>query len=61
MVMRTPLHWQEFGRFFERRYGQVVSLSDRMEFLNGWYILLVVSDVLTVSGTIMKIRIESKV
>lgn len=32
-----------------------------MEFLNGWYILLVISDVLTVLGTIMKIGIESKV
>ncbi|CAM5116855.1 unnamed protein product [Natator depressus] len=50
----------ELGHFFQRRYNQDVSLSDRMEFVNGWYILLVVSDVLTVSGTIMKIRIESK-
>lgn len=32
-----------------------------MEFLNGWYILLVISDILTVLGTIMKIGIESKV
>lgn len=52
---------QEFSRFFRRRYGQSVCLSDRMEFLNGWYILLVISDVLTVLGTIMKIGIESKV
>ncbi|XP_059588460.1 mucolipin-1 isoform X2 [Alligator mississippiensis] len=59
-IVRGLILQSEFGRFFERRYGQVVSLSDRMEFLNGWYILLVVSDVLTVSGTIMKIRIESK-
>ncbi|EMP26324.1 Mucolipin-1 [Chelonia mydas] len=50
----------ELGHFFQRRYNQDVSLSDRMEFVNGWYILLVVSDVLTVSGTIMKIGIESK-
>lgn len=52
---------QEFSRFFWRRYNQSVCLSDRMEFLNGWYILLVISDVLTVLGTIMKIGIESKV
>lgn len=38
-----------------------MGLGDRMEFLNGWYILLVISDVLTVLGTIMKIGIESKV
>ncbi|XP_025047609.1 mucolipin-1 isoform X1 [Alligator sinensis] len=59
-IVRGLILQSEFGQFFERRYGQVVSLSDRMEFLNGWYILLVVSDILTVSGTIMKIRIESK-
>ncbi|XP_074990323.1 mucolipin-1 isoform X2 [Calonectris borealis] len=51
---------EEFSRFFQRRYNQNVCLSDRMEFLNGWYILLVISDVLTVLGTIMKIGIESK-
>ncbi|XP_035759295.1 mucolipin-1-like, partial [Egretta garzetta] len=50
----------EFSRFFRHRYNQNVCLSDRMEFLNGWYILLVISDVLTVLGTIMKIGIESK-
>lgn len=58
---RFLLPTQEFSRFFRRRYGQSVCLSDRMEFLNGWYILLVISDVLTVLGTIMKIGIESKV
>lgn len=58
---RFLLPTQEFSRFFQRRYGQSVCLSDRMEFLNGWYILLVISDVLTVLGTIMKIGIESKV
>lgn len=52
---------QEFSQFFQHCYNQNICLSDRMEFLNGWYILLVVSDILTVSGTIMKIGIESKV
>lgn len=58
---RFLLPTQEFSQFFQRRYNQSVCLSDRMEFLNGWYILLVISDVLTVLGTIMKIGIESKV
>ncbi|NXL90297.1 MCLN1 protein, partial [Alectura lathami] len=59
-IVRGLMLQHEFGRFFQRRYKQSVRLSDRMEFLNGWYILLVVSDVLTVLGTIMKIGIESK-
>lgn len=44
-----------------RQRGRVISLWDRLEFVNGWYILLVTSDVLTISGTIMKIGIEAKV
>ncbi|XP_033927952.1 mucolipin-1 [Melopsittacus undulatus] len=59
-IIRGLLLQHEFSRFFQRRYNQSVCLSDRMEFLNGWYILLVISDVLTVMGTIMKIGIESK-
>lgn len=45
--------WQQRGR--------AISLWERLEFVNGWYILLVTSDVLTISGTIMKIGIEAKV
>ncbi|KAM9115003.1 mucolipin-1 isoform 3-T5 [Pangshura tecta] len=59
-IIRGLILQHELGHFFQRCYNQDVCLSDRMEFVNGWYILLVVSDVLTVSGTIMKIGIESK-
>lgn len=52
---------QEFVRFMWRQRGQVINPWDRLEFVNGWYILLVTSDVLTISGTIMKIGIEAKV
>lgn len=44
-----------------RQRRRVISLWERLEFVNGWYILLVTSDVLTISGTIMKIGIEAKV
>ncbi|XP_051630260.1 mucolipin-1 isoform X5 [Manacus candei] len=59
-IIRGLLLQLEFSRFLRRRHGRSVSVSDRMEFLNGWYILLVVSDVLTVLGTLMKIGIEAK-
>ncbi|NXP44370.1 MCLN1 protein, partial [Heliornis fulica] len=59
-IVRGLMLQHEFSRFFRRRYDQSVCLSDRMEFLNGWYILLVISDILTILGTIMKIGIESK-
>ncbi|XP_071274721.1 mucolipin-1 isoform X1 [Agelaius tricolor] len=51
---------REFSRFLRRHRGVPVSLSDRLEFLNGWYLLLVTSDLLTVLGTVLKIGIEAK-
>lgn len=32
-----------------------------MEFINGWYILLIISDMLTITGSMIKIGIELKV
>ncbi|EPY86280.1 mucolipin-1 isoform 1 [Camelus ferus] len=45
---------------WERQRGWVISLWEWLEFVHRWYILLVTSDVLTISGTIMKIGIEAK-
>ncbi|KAM8972449.1 mucolipin-1 [Pelodytes ibericus] len=50
----------EFAGFVRTHHSIHVSLSDRLTFVNGWYMLLIVSDILTVSGTILKIGIESK-
>ncbi|KAF4014662.1 hypothetical protein G4228_006582, partial [Cervus hanglu yarkandensis] len=59
-LLRGFLLQNEFVRFMWRRRGRVISLWERLEFVNGWYILLVTSDMLTISGTIMKIGIEAK-
>lgn len=32
-----------------------------MEFINGWYILIIISDVLTITGSVLKIAIQVKV
>uniref|UniRef100_A0A8C2FU66 Mucolipin 3a n=1 Tax=Cyprinus carpio TaxID=7962 RepID=A0A8C2FU66_CYPCA len=34
--------------------------SERMEFINGWYILIIISDTLTIAGSVLKICIQSK-
>lgn len=52
---------QEFVQFFRETLDRKVCWADRLEFINGWYILLIVSDILTITGTIIKIGIESKV
>lgn len=52
---------QEYTAFFSIHYGKRVSFSDRMEFINGWYFLIIISDVLTISGSLLKIIIQLKV
>ncbi|KAM9790005.1 mucolipin-3-like [Neosynchiropus ocellatus] len=50
----------EFNIFFHAYYNKRVSISDRLEFVNGWYILIVVSDSLTITGSALKIGIQTK-
>ncbi|MGH0139049.1 UNVERIFIED_CONTAM: hypothetical protein FKN15_070976 [Acipenser sinensis] len=50
----------EYTTFFLSHYSKPVPWSDRMEFVNGWYILIIVSDMLTIIGSILKIEIQAK-
>ncbi|KAM3604760.1 uncharacterized protein V6R79_015870 [Siganus canaliculatus] len=50
----------EFNTFFHAYYNKIVTWSDRMEFVNGWYILIIVSDMLTIAGSTLKIGIQTK-
>ncbi|XP_059728185.1 mucolipin-1 isoform X2 [Haemorhous mexicanus] len=59
-IARGLLLQREFSRFLWHRRSVPLSLSGRLEFLNGWYLLLVTSDLLTVLGTVLKIGIEAK-
>lgn len=52
---------QEFNIFFHAFFNKIVTWSDRMEFVNGWYILIIVSDTLTIAGSALKIGIQTKV
>uniref|UniRef100_A0A8C1SNN4 Mucolipin 1a n=1 Tax=Cyprinus carpio TaxID=7962 RepID=A0A8C1SNN4_CYPCA len=46
--------------YFKTSLKRDVCWGDRMEFINGWYILLIISDVLTITGSFIKISIELK-
>ncbi|XP_032280699.1 mucolipin-3 isoform X4 [Phoca vitulina] len=59
-VIRGLQLQQEFVGFFLLHYKKEVSVSDRMEFVNGWYIMIIISDVLTVIGSILKMEIQAK-
>ncbi|XP_056588363.1 mucolipin-3 isoform X3 [Triplophysa dalaica] len=50
----------EYVEFFCSCYGKRVPLSDRMEFINVWFILIIISDVLTITGSVLKIVIQLK-
>lgn len=52
---------QEYNIFFHAYFNKIVTWSDRMEFVNGWYILIIVSDMLTIVGSVLKIGIQTKV
>lgn len=59
-IVRGLMLQYEFVQYFQVHFGRTISWTDRMEFVNGWYILLVISDVLTITGSFIKMGIESK-
>ncbi|XP_057649429.1 mucolipin-3 isoform X3 [Chionomys nivalis] len=59
-VIRGLQLQQEFVSFFLLHYKKEVSASDQMEFINGWYIMIIVSDILTIVGSILKMEIQAK-
>ncbi|TNN83715.1 Mucolipin-1 [Liparis tanakae] len=59
-ILRGISLQREYVQFFRDTLGRKVCCADRMEFINGWYILLIISDIFTITGSIIKIGIESK-
>ncbi|KAK7101273.1 mucolipin-3-like isoform X2 [Littorina saxatilis] len=47
-------------QMFKTRYGKTLSMSDRMEFVNLWYFLLIVNDIFTLAGSAYKIQLETR-
>ncbi|XP_069553281.1 mucolipin-1a [Brachyistius frenatus] len=59
-ILRGVMLQQEFVHFFRETLHRKVCWADRLEFINGWFILLIISDILTITGSIIKIGIECK-
>ncbi|XP_062962467.1 mucolipin-3 isoform X2 [Cynocephalus volans] len=59
-VIRGLQLQQEFVNFFLLHYKKEVSISDQMEFVNGWYIMIIISDILTIIGSVLKMEIQAK-
>lgn len=58
---RAVISAQEYVVYRRKHCDEDVPWSERLEFVNGWYILIIVSDMLTVVGSILKIDIQIKV
>uniref|UniRef100_A0A3Q4G7U8 Mucolipin TRP cation channel 1a n=1 Tax=Neolamprologus brichardi TaxID=32507 RepID=A0A3Q4G7U8_NEOBR len=59
IIRGIMLQW-EFVQFFKTTLDRKVCWGDRLEFINGWYILLIISDIFTITGSFIKIGIETK-
>lgn len=46
--------------FFKLHFGQALSHSDRMKFINLWYIMIIINDILIIIGSSIKEQIERK-
>ncbi|XP_038067102.1 mucolipin-3-like isoform X1 [Patiria miniata] len=44
--------------FFKRYYDRKLTRLEKLEFLNFWYIMIIISDLLTISGSIVKLLLE---
>lgn len=52
---------QEYSHYCRKHFSKELSWSDKLEFVNSWYILIIVSDTLTIIGSLLKIAIQTKV
>uniref|UniRef100_A0A4X2KSJ7 Mucolipin TRP cation channel 3 n=1 Tax=Vombatus ursinus TaxID=29139 RepID=A0A4X2KSJ7_VOMUR len=51
---------REYVNFILLHFKKEVPVTDQMAFVNGWYILIIVSDMLTVAGSVLKMEIQAK-
>ncbi|KAK6189007.1 hypothetical protein SNE40_005064 [Patella caerulea] len=59
-VYRAQKMRKATNNFFLKRFGKKLSCSDQLEFLNLWYVLIIVNDILTLVGSSFKIMLENK-
>ncbi|XP_041359222.1 mucolipin-3-like isoform X2 [Gigantopelta aegis] len=59
-VYRAQKLRKETVIFFNNRFGKQLSMSDKSEFINLWYLLIIINDILTVTGSAFKIQLEDQ-
>ncbi|KAK2496284.1 hypothetical protein MC885_004491 [Smutsia gigantea] len=51
---------KRFLNFFLEKNKRHVCNSDQWKFINGWYVLVIISDLMTITGSILKMEIKAK-
>ncbi|XP_027251716.1 mucolipin-2 isoform X2 [Cricetulus griseus] len=51
---------KRFLNFFLEKYKRHVCDADQWEFINGWYVLVTISDLMTIIGSVLKMEIKAK-
>ncbi|KAK7814372.1 hypothetical protein U0070_027030 [Myodes glareolus] len=51
---------KRFLNFFLEKHKRCACDADQWEFINGWYVLVTVSDLMTIIGSILKMEIKAK-
>lgn len=59
-IYRAQLLKFETISFFKKTYGKSLSFEGKLEFLNMWYIMIIINDLLIIVGSAMKEQIERK-
>ncbi|CAK8685590.1 unnamed protein product [Clavelina lepadiformis] len=47
-----------FEKFYKKRFDKKLNWWNKWVFVNGWYFLIIVSDILTITGSVIKIVIQ---
>ncbi|XP_006820086.1 mucolipin-3-like, partial [Saccoglossus kowalevskii] len=48
-------------RFFRNYFNKELKRHDKLRFINFWYVLIVVSDILVIFGSVWKLQLESRI
>ena len=59
-LLRAQLLKHEASIFLSRHYGWSLTVHERLEFLNLWYVMICTNDCLIIMGSIIKQLIESR-
>ena len=59
-LLRAQLLKHESQSFLSRHYNWTFTVSERMDFLNLWYVMICTNDCLIIMGSVIKQLIESR-